>query len=108
MLYAQTVSSISTLRRDQIVMTSDGARLVFGTAPIDLPQPMAALLTALIAQRTGTERAASPWLFPGRPRTEPITAGQLPKRLAVCRSPNVVLAGGCHARIGSDRALSAA
>jgi hypothetical protein len=86
-LYAQPASRINTLRHDQLQVAPDGMRLVFGTTPIDLPKPLVALMTTLASDRAGTERAASPWLFPGRPWTQPISATQLQRRLAAIGIP---------------------
>ncbi|GLL05917.1 hypothetical protein [Dactylosporangium matsuzakiense] len=80
-LYVQTASSLCALRCDQIQPTPSGARLLFGTTPVDLPTGLVTLITALRTRRAGTEREATPWLFPGRPRTQPITPGQLTNRL---------------------------
>ncbi len=44
---------------------------------------MANLLASLVAQRVGTDRATTPWIFPGRPWDQPISATMLRTRLAV-------------------------
>lgn len=81
-LYAQTATSISTLRFDQVHMTSSGARITFGSTPIDLPPALADLISRLSSERAGTDRAGTPWLFPGRPYSHPISAAMLRKRLS--------------------------
>ncbi|WP_250009981.1 hypothetical protein [Actinoplanes sp. M2I2] len=81
-LYAQTATRINTLRFDQIQTTSSGARITFGSTPIDLPPTLAALITSLSAEREDTDRAGTPWLFPGRPWSHSISAAMLRKRLA--------------------------
>ncbi|MGX7674613.1 hypothetical protein [Plantactinospora sp. DSM 117369] len=81
-LYAQTATNIRTLRFDQVHTTPGGARITFGTTPIDLPPTLASLIMKLSADRAGTERANTPWIFPGRPWTQPISADMLRKRLA--------------------------
>jgi hypothetical protein len=43
---------------------------------------MAALFARLAAERAGTDRATTPWIFPGRPWKQPISAAKLRKRLA--------------------------
>jgi hypothetical protein len=80
-LYAQTATRINTLRFDQIAITSSGARITFGSTPIDLPPALAALIGRLSTDREGTDPAGTPWLFPGRPRSHPISAAMLRKRL---------------------------
>ncbi|MCW6006584.1 hypothetical protein K1W54_18655 [Micromonospora sp. CPCC 205371] len=40
-LYAQTATNIRTLRFDQVHTTPNGARITFGTTPIDLPPTLA-------------------------------------------------------------------
>jgi hypothetical protein len=53
-LYAQTATRINTLRLDQIQFTSSGARITFGSTPIDLPPALAALISRLSTDREGT------------------------------------------------------
>jgi hypothetical protein len=86
-LYAQPATRIRTLRFDQIHTAAHGARIVFGTTPIDLPPALAALISKLTADREGTERAATPWVFPGRPWTQPISADMLRERLTAIGIP---------------------
>jgi hypothetical protein len=82
-LYAQTAARVRLLRFDHLDSSSGGVRITFGTTPIDLPPAMTELFTRLAAERAGTDRAATPWIFPGRPWTQPISADMLRKRLAV-------------------------
>ncbi|GAA0587852.1 hypothetical protein GCM10010172_86050 [Paractinoplanes ferrugineus] len=81
-LYAQTAARIRLLRFDHLDSGSGGVRITFGTTPIDLPPAVADLFARLVAERAGTDRAATPWIFPGRPWNQPISAGMLRKRLA--------------------------
>ena len=81
-LYAQTATSIRLLRFDDLHVSPDGVRLTFGTTPIDLPKAMIHLLSRLTEQRIGTDRATTPWVFPGRPWNQPISTDMLRKRLA--------------------------
>jgi hypothetical protein len=80
-LYAQTAARIRLLRFDHLDRSSGSVRITFGTTPIDLPPAMADLFTRLAAERAGTDRAATPWIFPGRPWSQPISADMLRKRL---------------------------
>jgi hypothetical protein len=68
LLYAQRLSTISTLTTDHVT-TSDGqVRLRLGTAPTILPEPVAALVLALVATRRPYtvigQPDHTPWLFP--------------------------------------------
>jgi hypothetical protein len=80
-LYAQTPARVRLLRFDHLDSRPDGVRLTFGSTPIDLPPDMAVLFSRLSAERAGTDRATTPWIFPGRPWTQPISADMLRKRL---------------------------
>ncbi len=63
-LYAQTAARIRLLRFDHLDSGSGGVRITFGTTPIDLPPAVADLFARLVAERAGTDRAATPWLSP--------------------------------------------
>ncbi|MDP9117968.1 MAG: hypothetical protein M3O28_12055, partial [Actinomycetota bacterium] len=85
LLYAQTPATISRLTLQQ-VSTADGTvHLRLGQEPIALPQPLAGLLTDLVARRAGHaalgDQGASSWLFPGGRPGQPISAYQLAERL---------------------------
>jgi hypothetical protein len=80
-LYAQTPARVRLLRFDHLDSRPDSVRVTFGTTPIDLPPDVAALVTRIAAERAGTNRAKTPWIFPGRPSTQPISAAMLRTRL---------------------------
>lgn len=86
-LYAQPVTNIRTLRFDMIDATPTGTRITFGSTPIELPPTLVALIARSTADRAGTDRAHTPWIFPGRPWTQPISPETLRKRLATIGVP---------------------
>ena len=59
LLYGQRVTRIVTLRTDDLDLHGPQIRLKLGHDPIEVPDPLAALLRALHAQTAG------PWLLPG-------------------------------------------
>jgi hypothetical protein len=59
LLYGQRVTRIVTLRTDDLDPHGPQVRLKLGHDPIEVPDPLAALLRALHAQTAG------PWLLPG-------------------------------------------
>ncbi|MEU4779724.1 hypothetical protein [Micromonospora sp. NPDC023633] len=86
-LYAQPATNVRILRFDMIDATPTGTRITFGSTPIELPPTMVALIARLTADRAGTNRAHTPWIFPGRPWTQPISPGTLRKRLSAIGVP---------------------
>jgi len=85
LLYAQNLGSISRLTIDH-VRTSPGQLCIqLGTAPVVLPEPLAALVVELVATRKGNTildtTAATPWLFPGRRHGQPLSPDYLGQRL---------------------------
>jgi hypothetical protein len=86
-LYAQAATRISTLRLDQVRATASGARITFGSTPLDRPAELAKLIAGLAMERAGTDRAGAPWLFPGRPWTHSINPTTLRKRLRAAGIP---------------------
>ena len=69
LLYAQPVTRIMTLTSDDIV-DDNGMTLALGDPPAPVPEPFAALVRRLLAQRpAGTSR----WLFPGRRPGQPLS-----------------------------------
>jgi len=69
----------------QIQAGDDGVRLRLGRVPIYLPDPVAALARAVLANRKGHAtigaRQPSPWLFPGGQPGRPISTARLTRRL---------------------------
>ena len=84
LLYAQTPATISRLTLDQI-HTRNGVQLRLGREPIVLPEPLAALVLHLVADRHGHavlgDAGISPWLFPGGRPGRPISADRMSERL---------------------------
>jgi hypothetical protein len=87
LLYAQPLSRITTITLDQIGRDDDGqvVTISFGNHDIDLHEPLASLIGALIDTPRGYVglRAPdpSPWLFPGGQPGRPLTAARLGDRL---------------------------
>jgi hypothetical protein len=85
LLYAQTPAVISRLTISHLTDSPDHVRLRLGTAPIELPKPVADLARCVAASRKGHATigalAPSPWLFPGGQPGRPISTTQLTHRL---------------------------
>lgn len=72
LLYAQPISKIATLTRDDISRTDTHTMLNLGRQPAPVPAPFDQLLNAYLdtSSQTGTQPNGSNWLFPGgRPGT---------------------------------------
>ena len=85
LLYAQWPAAISRLTIDQ-THTSGGQVLIrLGGEPVVLPEPVAALALAVVANRHGKaavgDPGTSPWLFPGGQPGRPISPYALTERL---------------------------
>jgi len=70
LLYAQPVTRIMTLTSDDIAVDDNGMTLTLGDPPAPVPEPFAALVRRLLAQRPTD---ASRWLFPGRRPGQPLS-----------------------------------
>jgi hypothetical protein len=85
LLYAQGATAISQMTTGTIQAGDDGVRLRLGRVPIHLPDPVAALARAVLANRKGHAtigaRQPSPWLFPGGQPGRPISTARLTRRL---------------------------
>lgn len=86
LLYAQPLSRITLITRDQIDHHPDGTlTLRFGTDPATIPEPLAGLIRDLlqtIHPYTGIGSPAhTPWLFPGIQPGQPLSAARLGVRL---------------------------
>lgn len=84
--YGQQLSRITTMTRDQVTHRDDGTVLLrFGHGEITVPEPLAGLLVALLADgrpHVGVGSPTdSPWLFPGGLPGHPLTAARLGERL---------------------------
>jgi len=85
LLYGQQLSRIVALTRDQITTNDNIVQLKLGTIHIEVPEPLAGLLTRLAREgrpyRGVGSPAATPWLFPGLDPGHPLTAYRLGQRL---------------------------
>ena len=85
LLYGQQLSHIVALTRDQITVTNDTTRLHLGATHIEIPEPLAGLLTRLAHTRRPYTGIGSPpdipWLFPGLDPGRPLTTQRLGQRL---------------------------
>jgi hypothetical protein len=85
LLYAQQAAHISRLTLKDIQVSDQQVRIRLGSEPIVLPEPLAALVHTLIANRSGLaalgDKGTSPWLFPGGQPGRPISAERLAERL---------------------------
>jgi hypothetical protein len=83
--YAQPATTISRLTLDRITHDPSGIRLLLGSSPALLPEPLANLILELAAPRKGHATIGSPptspWLFPGGTPGRPIGADRLTIRL---------------------------
>jgi len=87
-LYAQRLSRIATLTRDDITIANDTVQLRLGPDPLDLPDPLATLIQALpVKRRDGTaENLPNPWLFAGGlagTHINPTNLGQRLRRIGI-------------------------
>lgn len=67
-LYAQPLSVIVGLSIADVVLSDDAVSIRFGRDPIELPEPLGALVARLVHDRTGHACVAADsgrWLFPG-------------------------------------------
>ncbi|MEU3188132.1 hypothetical protein ABZ707_28645 [Streptomyces sp. NPDC006923] len=85
LLYAQRPSAIHRLTIEDVEVGAQEVRLHLGNAPVQLPEPVAALARAVATNRKGHATigalAPSPWLFPGGQPGRPISTTQLTQRL---------------------------
>lgn len=85
LLFAQPLSRILRLVVDDITYDDHGAMLLrLGEPPTPVPEPFAALLADLVANREylgGVANPMSRWLFPGRRPSQPLTYQTMLRRL---------------------------
>lgn len=84
LLYAQPTTAIARITATQITRAGETVRLRLGDTPIDLLQPLAGLVTELLATRHSYSvigREASAWLFPGSHADRHISEYRLRSRL---------------------------
>jgi len=84
-LYAQRIATISQLTVDDVHLSSDTVKIMFGTSPVVLHEPLAGLVRDLVATRRGKARIGIPddvpWLFPGGRPGHPLGDDRLGQRL---------------------------
>jgi hypothetical protein len=85
LLYAQRIATIVKLTTDHIRDDGDQVKIMLGTAPVVLPEPLAGLVRELVATHQGHATigrpATTPWLFPGGRPGQPIGDDRLGVRL---------------------------
>ncbi len=85
LLYAQQPATISRLSINDIHINSDHVAVRLGREPVVVPEPLAALVRQLVANRQGHakigDHGRSPWLFPGGRPGQPISSYRLTERL---------------------------
>jgi hypothetical protein len=85
LLYAQWPAAISRLTVDHIRTSAGQVLIRLGDEPVVLPEPVAALALAVVANRHGKaavgDPGTSPWLFPGGQPGRPISPYALTERL---------------------------
>jgi integrase len=78
LLYAQPVSRLARLTIDDIIRQDGQVLIRLGDPPAPVPEPFAALLLQLAANRENMTAATNPtarWLFPGRRAGQPLNVG---------------------------------
>ena len=60
LLYGQQLSGIVALTRDQVELTSGGARLHLGTTALEVPPPLGQLLVRVVNERRPFSGVGSP------------------------------------------------
>jgi hypothetical protein len=85
LLYAQRIANIVKLTTDHVHDDGDQVKVVLGTSPVVLPEPVAGLVRDLVATRQGHATIGrpdtTPWLFPGGRPGQPIGDDRLGMRL---------------------------
>jgi len=85
LLYAQRAATIAQLSTADVDTENDVVRLHLGATPVELPEPAADLVRALLATRAGHATIGQPattgWLFPGGQPARPVSAAQMGHRL---------------------------
>jgi hypothetical protein len=85
LLFAQPLSRIVRLRKEDVEDRDDGTFIALGSEPLALPKPLATLARRLRDRRTGPPstgvRLDSEWLFPGLRLDAPIHEEALRRRL---------------------------
>jgi hypothetical protein len=90
LLYAQPVTRLVRLTIHDVIAHESQVSLRLGTPPAPVPEPFAAMLTELTANRANMNTAANPacpWLFPGGRAGQPLTPGALLQQLRALGVP---------------------
>ncbi len=87
LLYAQPLTRIAAMTTNSVDLDSNTVTVTFAVHPVEIPEPLATLITALAAgghrQHVGIgATTTSPWLFPGHHPGRPITPSRLGDRLS--------------------------
>jgi hypothetical protein len=86
LIYAQPLSRVAMMTVDQITRTDTGTSVCFGTQAINVPDPLAGLVSQLAASgrshHIGIGSTPTSWLFPGHLPGRPLTALRLGQRLS--------------------------
>lgn len=86
LLYGQQLSRIAAMSIDQITARDGHVTIRFSQHDVEIPEPLATLVTSLAAQRRGYQGVGTPatrsvWLIPGMQPGRPITPSRLGERL---------------------------
>jgi hypothetical protein len=90
LLYAQAVTRLVRLTVDDVIDHHGQVSIRLGDPPTPVPEPFAAILTELAANRANMNTAANPacpWLFPGGRAGQPLTRARSCSRSARSASP---------------------
>jgi hypothetical protein len=86
LLYAQPVSRLTRLTIHDVISRGGQMFIRLGDPPTPVPEPFAAMLAELAANRANMNTAANPacrWLFPGGRADQPLTPGALLQQFRV-------------------------
>ena len=85
LLYAQPLTRIAALTLGHITQGPAGLSISLGSDPVDIPDPLAGLISQLVTRRRGHTAIGraddSTWLFPGGQPGRPISPQRLAARL---------------------------
>jgi hypothetical protein len=85
LLYSQQTARVVTLRSDCVVLDENGCcTITLGIIPLKVPEPVAALLADVVAERRGyaaVDIGVNPWLFPGGQTGRHLSAQRMGVRL---------------------------
>jgi hypothetical protein len=90
LLYAQPVTRLTRLTVHDVIVRDGQVSVRLGHPPAPVPEPFAAMLVELAANRANMNTAANPacpWLFPGGRAGQPLTAGALLQQIRALGIP---------------------